>query len=832
MGEVWLGIHRKRRTPVAVKVLMSEQTRRSEYRYAFGQEVRSVAALDHPGVVQVYDYGEISKTAEEASNGRLLEGSPYLVMEWADQGTLRPLVGKLSWPAIQEILFQLLGALAHSHARGVIHRDIKPSIVLRFGATAQSKLSDFGVAFAHERGAMPYEEGSVVGTPAFMAPEQFDSNWREYGPWTDLYGLGCLAYTLISGSPPFGDVDDVSSIQEAHFVTPVPDFADNILVPDAFMPWLRRLLEKEPERRFRRAADAAYALTQLGTFCVDADQIEVQQEETRFETTSGFITRVVETQPRPKRLHRRRSTSRLRPVIPPVAEKWKSHSSIHDWTRLEGTGLGLHGLRPPRIVGRESEKEALWSALREVSVQGGVGVVVLDGPTGVGKTRLATWLSETGHEEGVSSVLSAVHGFNQGPGDGLAPMVARFIRSFGMNREQVFDRVERTLQSFGIDDPEEIYALVEFALQCAQMGIENDGSPRVRFGSIRERNVLLERFIRRVCWERPVILKLEDVQWGLDTLHFVEHLLASDTAGLSLMLVMTVREDVLVSRPDENEILQRILQDDRAMRIPVAPLSKHDRKTLIDEVLGLEPDLAVAVAERTSGNPLFAVQLVGDWVERRILKSSEEGFVLAEGADVGFPDTLHSVSMGVLERFITERSEDEVRALELAAALGLHVNMEEWTAVCEQAGVKVSPDLLDALLDYPLAVSTPVEQEAGWSFQHALLRASLERHTQEAGRWEEANALCAQVLSEYSGLGYAERIGHHFLEANQVAEALQPLLDGARERSNLGDYPHSLSLLKRRELAMEKAEISPSDSKWGEGWIQRGLVERSLRCEG
>ena len=161
MGEVWLGIHRKRRVPVAVKVLMSERTRRPEYRFAFRQEVRSVAALDHPGVVRVYDYGEISKAAQEASDGRLLEGSPYLVMEWADQGTLSPLAGKLSWPAVQEILFQLLGALAHSHARGMIHRDIKPSNVLRFGSNAQSKLSDFGVAFAHERGAMPHEEGSA-----------------------------------------------------------------------------------------------------------------------------------------------------------------------------------------------------------------------------------------------------------------------------------------------------------------------------------------------------------------------------------------------------------------------------------------------------------------------------------------------------------------------------------------------------------------------------------------------------------------------------------------------------------------------------------------------
>ena len=168
--------------------------------------------------------------------------------------------------------------------------------------------------------------------------------------------------------------------------------------------------------------------------------------------------------------------------------------------------------------------------------------------------------------------------------------------------------MERALESFGIADPEESYALAEFALQCGQQSTGENDSPKVRFGSIRERNVLLERFIRRVCWERPVILRLEDVQWGMDSLHFVEHILATNPEGLSLLLVMTVRDEALASRPEEHRILQRILSDERSVRVPVTPLSKKDRKTLVDEVLGLERDLAVTVAERTSGNPLFAVR--------------------------------------------------------------------------------------------------------------------------------------------------------------------------------------------------------------------------------
>src|SRR5688572_8103741 len=97
MGEVWSGLHRDQGVPVAVKVLTREGTREPSFRSAFRNEVRAVAGLDHPGIVTVFDYGEVSAETEARSHGRLPAGSPYLAMEMAGGGSLASYCGRLPW---------------------------------------------------------------------------------------------------------------------------------------------------------------------------------------------------------------------------------------------------------------------------------------------------------------------------------------------------------------------------------------------------------------------------------------------------------------------------------------------------------------------------------------------------------------------------------------------------------------------------------------------------------------------------------------------------------------------------------------------------------------
>ena len=135
MGEVWLANHRGSGAAVAIKFLTLNVARRKRYRAAFHHEVRSVAALDHPNIVSVLDAGQVPKSTETHSDGALLKGSPYLVMELAKDGSLEDRRRQMAWADTFEVLQQVLAGLAHAHARGVVHRDLKPANVLVHGAT-------------------------------------------------------------------------------------------------------------------------------------------------------------------------------------------------------------------------------------------------------------------------------------------------------------------------------------------------------------------------------------------------------------------------------------------------------------------------------------------------------------------------------------------------------------------------------------------------------------------------------------------------------------------------------------------------------------------------
>jgi eukaryotic-like serine/threonine-protein kinase len=130
MGEVWSAVHRTEGLAVAVKVVRPALAGDPELRELFRHEVRAAAALDHPNVVLLFDHGEVDDEAAQRSAGRIVAGSPYLVMEWASGGTLASRGPFAEWKDLERALLTILDALAHAHARGVVHRDLKLSNVL------------------------------------------------------------------------------------------------------------------------------------------------------------------------------------------------------------------------------------------------------------------------------------------------------------------------------------------------------------------------------------------------------------------------------------------------------------------------------------------------------------------------------------------------------------------------------------------------------------------------------------------------------------------------------------------------------------------------------
>ncbi|MFO0653369.1 MAG: protein kinase [Polyangiales bacterium] len=241
-AEVWRARHVRSRMPVAVKVL-SRIASSEEAALAFQTELLAIAQLRHPHVVRLLDYDTDCPGAP-----------PFVVMEWAE-GTLhrarpRNFEGLTRW------LDAILSALAHAHAVGVVHCDVKPRNVLL--VDGRPKLADFGIARLREAGPA-MRRPKVWGTPAYAAPELFAAPWC-VGPWTDLYATGITAFELVSGTLPFGDRTDAIRGHAA----PLPELVPRFAVPEGLADWLATLCAKEPANRFQRAAEAQAALRHLG----------------------------------------------------------------------------------------------------------------------------------------------------------------------------------------------------------------------------------------------------------------------------------------------------------------------------------------------------------------------------------------------------------------------------------------------------------------------------------------------------------------------------------------------------------------------------------------
>ena len=817
MGLVYAARASGLKRELAVKVLIEQRGRDSAFVAAFRNEVRAAASLDHPNVVAVYDYGEAEVCDEIASDGAIPAGTPYLVMERVSGSTLVPLCGKMGWGSIQGVVEQLLAALGHAHSRGVIHRDLKPANVLvgGHGDALQVKLTDFGLAHTYE-GSVDLLVGG--GTPAYMAPEQFTGTWREFGPWTDLYGLGCLAWMIVVGNPPFGTTRSIDEKRRQHVREPPPPIGHTTPIPPGFEGWLRRLLEKDPKRRFRRAADAAASLRVVARSPLPVEGVAIAAAslpEANLidlgppELGEPTLVLMDTTDP-----------VGYGPPSPDVAESavipedWRSEEAQTD---AEVAGMGLYGLRTLPLVGREAERDALWTALRRVARSQRAGAVLLSGPAGSGKSRLAQWLCERADQVGAASALRCSHGPVPGPGHGVGTMLATFLRCQNLSHTEVAARVESVYRGGHAQHSDEWLAIAELV---APRGERERGG--VRFQSALERYIPIRRLLCRVATERPVVIWLDDVQWGSDALALAAYLLeVQENHPAPILLVLTATDEELSQRTEERVLVEALALRPEVERVEVGALASIHHARLVRNLLGLDDSLARRVEERTAGNPLFAVQLVGDWVTRGLLEPSVRGYRLKSGVVLELPADLHAVWGGRVARLLADRPMAEVSAIELAACLGSDVDVDEWHAVCLHRGAVPSPACVEALLDQRLVTAGPMGPKRTWSFAHAMLREALVEQARRSGRLPLHHRACAAVIATRPEVGRHERLAHHLLAAGVVQDALAPLIRAAQERIGTGDAVGGEALLAERDTRMAELGVPEGDERWGEGWLLR-----------
>lgn len=197
---------------VAVKLLAENLAGDDELRKRFLREARLAARLSHPNVVNIFDAGED-------------DGRPYIVMELVEGETLAER-GRARAEEVRSLALQAARGLAHAHAAGLVHRDIKPgNLLLRSDGTL--KIADFGIARAAETTALT-QAGTVLGTAAYLAPEQ--ALGEEVTPAADVYSLGAVLYELLTGRPPFefDSLADLAEKQRAMAIAPVRELAPDV----------------------------------------------------------------------------------------------------------------------------------------------------------------------------------------------------------------------------------------------------------------------------------------------------------------------------------------------------------------------------------------------------------------------------------------------------------------------------------------------------------------------------------------------------------------------------------------------------------------------------
>jgi eukaryotic-like serine/threonine-protein kinase len=241
MAEVYEGRDRLLARRVAIKVLQSQYARDQSFLLRFKREAQAAASLSHPNVVAVYDTGSE-------------DGTHFIVMEFVDGRTVKDIIrqeGPLYPARAAEICADVCAALVAAHARGLIHRDIKPGNVM-LTPDGKVKVMDFGIARATTSETIT-QTAAVIGTAQYISPEQAQGQAVDYR--SDLYSLGCCLYEMLTGTVPFTGATPVAIAYKHVREDPTPPRMLNPDVPPALEAICLKAMAKLPDNRYQTAAE-------------------------------------------------------------------------------------------------------------------------------------------------------------------------------------------------------------------------------------------------------------------------------------------------------------------------------------------------------------------------------------------------------------------------------------------------------------------------------------------------------------------------------------------------------------------------------------------------
>jgi len=822
MGEVYRAVDTRTRGVLAVKLLSDSAQGNPLLLRALWREVRAVARMHHPNVVQVVDYGKSD------------EGNPFFVMEYVPGLSLEAMRSRISVKDLLEITDGILAGLGYAHARGVVHRDLKPEnviIVEREDGSLQSKLVDFGVAqiggLRHEPGATGHGRAiaeNVVGTPAYMAPEQAQGMTREIGAESDLYALGILLYEFIGGRLPFDAPNPLSILLQHVNAEPPPLVVPNtVSIPEGLETLIMGLLAKHPWERPSFAADVRRSLRALDWS--QASDTPEQQLETS-DSLSAILSPDLEVLSLTHTLDSGTMQAKLSGEELFATDGDAAMSTLFEAATLredesEAPSTGLFGVREVPLIGREREKQQLWSAFEQMLEDQNIHLVVLSGPAGVGKSRLGRWLMERAEEHGLAQAM----GCGVGPGSvfatgGMRGLLERHLRIHGLERDECVGPVERRLVEPGHFEPSELRPLMEYFRPT----LPGDS---MHSSAVFEPAAVAARVLRAATTKRPVALIFDDLR-GPDVPEFldlIELLEASrQISPMPVLILVTLTGGKRTAAESERhteesldtlaKLLELAPQD--ALHLSLEPMSSTDTITLAKTVLPVSEALAALVADRSSGNPQYAIQLLSHWMDSEGLVEDAEGCLELADASMNIRRLPRGLSELLTTRLGTILSATGSPALARAvlgrAALCGHrfpVNLIE--RLFEWEGRQDLDAIFDSLLEALIVEGYWLEVDEGViQFARADHHEAVSEHLISHAEQVEVHSILARLELELFAhdLGrWRGEIARHFEAAGSYDEACTHLLEAAKQAFTWAQYPAARSAFEGVKRLIETHSV-------------------------